>query len=95
MSKRALRRHHRERMFRHCARILKFRWDESLATGDLTLDDLQRWAMYRRDNFTICSCWMCCNPRRLRNGNGPERTIQELRSQEDFEQQLAEVSHVE
>lgn len=83
MSKRALRRHHRERMLRHCARILKFRWDESLATGDITLDDIERWARARRDNFTICSCWMCCNPRRLRNSNGPALTVQELRAMQE------------
>jgi len=71
-------------MFQHCARILKFRWDESLATGDITFDDIHRWARARRDQFTVCSCWMCCNPRRLRNSNGPALTVQELRAAEGF-----------
>ena len=84
MSKRAQRRHHRERMLQHCARILKFRWDESLATGDITFDDINRWARLRRDQFSFCSCWMCCNPRRLRNSNGPALTVQELRAIEGF-----------
>lgn len=82
-------------MLRHCARILKNWHNESIACGWVHAEDIQRWAMYRRDNFTFCSCWMCCNPRRLRGGNGPALTAQELRAQEDFEQQLEEARHVE
>ena len=93
MSTRALRRHHRARMLRHCARILKHRWIESVATGDVTLDDIERWARARRDNFTHCSCWMCCNPRHLRGGNGPALRVQELKAVADFRSQLEEVGH--
>jgi hypothetical protein len=79
MSKRTLRRHHRERMRQHCARILKFHWSEAIASGCVTYEDIERWARFRGDNFSICSCWMCGNPRRLRGGNGSTLTVQELR----------------
>jgi hypothetical protein len=41
----------------------------------------------------VCSCWMCGNPRRLRNSNGPSLRAQELRSIADFRSQLEEVGH--
>lgn len=69
-------------MRRHCARILKFRWSDCLADGTVSMEDVERWARLRGDNFTICSCWMCGNPRRLRGSNGPALTVQELRAEE-------------
>jgi len=78
MSKRALRRHHRERVRRRCVRILKFQgWHLSHGPEGIDLDWVERCARYRADNFSVCSCWMCGNPRRLRNSNGPSLTIQE------------------
>ena len=78
-------------MFQHCARILKTRWVESIATGDVTVADIERWSRARRDNFSICSCWMCCNPRRLRYSNGPALTVQELRAAESFRLAMEEL----
>jgi hypothetical protein len=40
-------------------------------------DRVERCARYRADNFSVCCCWMCGNPRRLRNSNGPSLTVQE------------------
>lgn len=87
MSKRALRRHHKERMRAHVRRLLHRFWSDCI---NVTEEDIERWTRMRADNYTLCSCLMCRNPRRSRGFN-PALTVQELRSNEDFLQQLLEL----
>jgi hypothetical protein len=82
MSKRALRRHHRERLRSRCFRILNF-W-----FSHLSQEDVRRWSLKRGDTFTVCSCWMCGNPRRMGGGNGTTLTRQEIRSLQEVEESL-------
>lgn len=60
MPKRALRRHHRSRIQAKTLRIINSPnyWDER----PKTLAD--PWVYRRVENFTVCSCPMCGNPRR-------------------------------
>ena len=41
------------------------------------------------NNATVCSCWMCGNPRK-RYGNAPQ-TFQEIRADDSFEDALNEL----
>jgi hypothetical protein len=66
-SKRALRRHHRQRMIQRALRSLVLSWPEDEETR------LQR-ALGWYNNLKKCSCWMCGNPRRY--GAGPTRQEQ-------------------
>jgi hypothetical protein len=56
-TKRALRRHHRQRMIRHALRSYVLRWEDD-----------EEWARERAlrwyNNLAKCSCWMCGNPRK-------------------------------
>lgn len=91
MSKRALRRHHRSRIQAKTLRIINNPtcWDER----PQTLAD--PWVYRRVDNFSVCSCPMCGNPRRHRawanrpNWNG--RTRAERLAELALAEQLAEV----
>lgn len=66
--KRALRRHHRLRMIARMQRII-------LSTGwNLTEEDRLQRVLRLYNNRKICSCAMCCNPRKW---EGP--TVQERR----------------
>ncbi len=86
MSKnRALRRHHKNRMRARCRRRLRIFWNDC---RDVTDEDIERWAKFRTDTYTICSCLMCRNPRRQK---GIHLTLHELRSLKDFHLQLLEV----
>lgn len=75
-SKRALRRHHRERLIRKRRRIIW--WAEHSHSGVLA------------NTPCPCSCWMCGNPRKYYKGQwGYERTIQERRYfQESIEENM-------
>ena len=64
-SKRALRRHHRNRMIEHGRATL---------IGLDPLDDYRR-ALLDHDHLAACSCSICGNPRKHRG----ERTLQEIR----------------
>lgn len=80
MSKRALRRHHRARVRRRCHRMLAWQWLVRYSdTGWL-----EHQVLLRAENFAVCSCWMCGNPRRYGNA----RTVQERRSQLDLAEGL-------
>lgn len=68
MKKRALRRHHKERMKNRA----KFIWHE--VWGYL---DENREFIRNSDNLKMCSCWMCGNPRRYLKGKD-KFTRQEL-----------------
>ncbi len=65
-TKRALRRHHRQRMIARARRIFTFRGHSG--------EDLERRARLNYDHLQRCSCWMCGH-RRKWNGS----TVQELR----------------
>jgi hypothetical protein len=56
-SKRALRRHHRQRMFRRALRIAS---DRNITDEQTCREFAQRWC----DNLKKCSCYLCGNPRR-------------------------------
>lgn len=78
---RAQRRHDRARMYKK-ARMIQL----SIWTMDQSEEYLQ-WAACRiRDNLKICSCQMCCNPRRSKwLPNDEQKTIQERRADELFD----------
>ena len=71
MKSRAERRHHRHRMLSHAKHILKHGWKLERSM----IDDKARKIA---NNAAVCSCSMCCNPRK----HG-ELTIQELKHKED------------
>ena len=56
-TRRALRRHHRQRMIGRAYRTYMLRWERD--------PEVQRRMVLRSyNNLTRCSCWMCGNPRR-------------------------------
>ena len=57
--KRALRRHHRQRMMARARRILA----TGIGPTDPEFEDRVRRSY---DNLSVCSCWMCGNPRKWR-----------------------------
>lgn len=84
-TKRALRRHHKNRLLIRAKAIIKltFRFD---------IDD--NWINYRAvrlcDNMKNCSCSMCCSPRSkgsFEKGKW-KLTMQERKADEDFNYQL-------
>jgi len=92
MSKRALRRHHRARIHRRTYRLLILRsWGEEYA--------ISNWGKRRADNYTVCSCPLCGNPRRYGASSWKPhwggRTRQEHLAEIDFREQLEEVFSVD
>lgn len=83
---RALRRHHHDRMYRRARHIFRYVW-WSGKHEDSEHDEHIR-ARRMANNMKICSCWMCCNPRNAFGRN--ERTIQELKAEDSFEDQLVD-----
>lgn len=82
-SKRAIRRHHRERLNRRTAFVLtkvQYWWNPQD-------DDLKYYVNRRRDNMQMCSCYACCNGRRQLNDRLP---VKELRKNDDFFDQILE-----
>ena len=83
-TKRALRRHHRQRMIQHALRSL-------LITGlfkdteDPDGSSRHRWAAFMHNNLAACSCRMCGNPRKTSG----ERTPQERRLAEAARYEIA------
>ncbi len=73
MSKRAIRRHHQYRILAKARFILR------IQDWDVFLDSVERFeqiAYLRANNFVVCSCYGCGNPRR----HFGHRTIQERRA---------------
>ena len=66
-TKRALRRHHRQRMIAHARHVLYI----GMRPSD---PEMQEWARRNYNHLKKCSCWMCGNRRKW---HGP--TIQERR----------------
>jgi hypothetical protein len=71
-SKRALRRHHRQRMIQRALRSLVLSsWDDE----ETRLQTAIRW----HNNLKKCSCWMCGNPRRY-EGRIPTQEQRQLQA---------------
>jgi hypothetical protein len=68
-TKRALRRHHRQRMIARALRVV-YVYMGMEASDSATQD----WVRRNHDHLKVCSCWMCGNRRKW---GGP--TIQERR----------------
>lgn len=62
------------RMKERAKKILRATWGEICKDRDW----LNRAANRRADNYSVCSCYMCGNPRRIFK----EKTIQELKKQD-------------
>lgn len=74
--KRAIRRHHKERMKAKARRLFK---------GTKCPD---KYA----DHLAVCSCWMCGNPRHSRFGSRGEKvTLQEKEADRRYREQLREL----
>ena len=73
-TKRALRRHHRQRMIARARRVMWY----------LAFNDTERheWARRNHDHMKVCSCWMCGNPRK-REGPTTQERRQSQRTPED------------
>ena len=67
-TKRALRRHHRQRMIARAYRSYVLCWEND---EDIQRERVLRWY----NNLAKCSCWMCGNPRRYKG----RPTLQEER----------------
>lgn len=42
--------------------------------------DLDRLAKKHGDNLKVCSCWMCCSPRKLYGNSKEGKTLQEIKN---------------
>lgn len=80
MSKRGNRRHHNERLKERAKKILKQKfWSQPR--------DIDQVAAKSFNHLKNCSCYMCGNPRKYSN----EQTLQEMRNNEVFSQEIAEI----
>lgn len=71
-TKRALRRHHRQRMIAHAKR----EFGASRYSGDPEgLAVMQEWAQRNHDHLACCSCWMCGNTRKWHGPPTQERRL--------------------
>jgi hypothetical protein len=68
--KRAMRRHHRQRIYKKSKVIAK----RTFAILEHWIDP---WAKRNMNNRKKCSCWMCCNPRRIKGKSN--ETLQEVK----------------
>lgn len=85
MSSRSLRRHHRARIKQRVVRYLSRLHEERIEAS-------HRWVQLRVSHgITVCSCPMCCNPRRRKSINWPKETLQERRSEVSLREWLVEV----
>lgn len=92
MSKRAIRRHHKSRVRRRTYNLLLLQsWGDEYAVSN--------WGLRRAENFTVCSCPMCGNPRRHGawswRPNWGGRTRQEHLADLSFREQLDDVGTIE
>jgi hypothetical protein len=77
-TKRALRRHHRQRMMQHAVRSYALRWEED---AQVQRERVVRWY----NNLSKCSCWMCGNPRKYEGKPTRQELRQLLAAQDDAE----------
>ena len=95
--KRAMRRHHRDRMYRHVFRKFHatYFYDSMYnAFGDdWTAEEIHLHVSRHRDNIKACSCWMCMNERHNPFLSTKERlTMQERRENERFKYEMLEIA---
>jgi len=83
--KRAKRRYMKQKMKSKARKIAKYVWGWGTRYRDAWYDEerVNHFACHAADNLKLCSCEMCCNPRR----HG-EKTMQERRMEESFREQL-------
>lgn len=77
--KRALRRHHKERMKRWAKRIVSVIWK--------SVEPPERF-MKNADHLKNCSCEMCCNPRRSGWRKSQGKTRKEIQVETDLREAL-------
>lgn len=78
MSKRAIRRHHRNRMkARAKAKLIAWEGRHRFNT------DWEQVLGLRGDTFTCCSCWVCGNPRKWSSGADRKTMAERRRDEED------------
>jgi len=81
--KRAIRRHHSERLKAKTRKLLLISWGDVVKEDKILLDHkIRRWY----NNYSICSCEMCRNPRR--SGWGQKKTIPELNNEIKFKEEI-------
>lgn len=82
---RALRRFHRKRMYDHARFIIETFWFAWITKQEqMPKQEIHKIVSRHRDNMKMCSCWMCCNPRR--SGRGKNKlTFQEIRAKLTFD----------
>jgi hypothetical protein len=68
--KRALRRHHREKKYKHVKKVA----DEIFKLWPDRPEWKENWIKRNTDNLKPCSCAMCCNMRKL-----GVKTLQEIK----------------
>lgn len=91
MSKRALRRFHKQRIFnRVYRRVLRQNIWFIEHNWSVTYDDILHWSRLRAATSTLCSCYSCGNPRRHRPYGESPLTLQERRAELDEREQLDE-----
>lgn len=73
--RRALRRHHSDRVRRKAEKVVKG-WE----VGE---DNTRRLTGRLKDNLKSCSCAMCGNPRRHEKGDRNRKTLQERKAELD------------
>lgn len=64
-SKRAARRYHRSKKLQKVAKDLLEFYHYSELPPDTLWEVAENDAHYRVDNRKVCSCWMCCNQRKV------------------------------
>lgn len=92
-SKRSLRRHHRDRLKARARRILISGEFSSLFDPGWS-EGLEHRVNRRWNNMSMCSCWMCGNPRRRYTGwNHAKLTVQEKKQFDNEKAQMDEVDN--
>jgi hypothetical protein len=80
--KRAIRRHHSQRMAARTAKLLLAHWGDIVKKDKIFLAEKVRRCY---NNYTICSCPMCGNPRR--SGWDIEKTLAERKNDITFKEE--------
>lgn len=81
--KRALRRHHKERMKRKAYRIYTEIWSAG-SYSTCSINWINKFVNKSADNMAMCSCDMCGNPRRHPNSTKERLTFQERKELEKW-----------
>lgn len=87
--KRAIRRHHRERMIQRVMKydLVRFYWD----WGQVDLIKDRKRATQFYNHAAVCSCWMCGNPRRHKWPKEEQITMQERKSNDIYKEELEQL----